>query len=153
VADRLAGQLTQRFPGLQVAGMLSPPFRPLTEQEDRDIVERINASAPTIVWVALGAPSQEIWMADHVGRINATAMMGVGAAFDFHSGNIRWAPAWMRRCGLEWAHRLAHEPRRLWRRNMDNLLFLAAILRQRAYGASSPVESSRPPNGGSASTR
>ena len=131
VAEALSHHLTERYPGLKVAGTSSPPFRPLSEQEDRAIVEQINGTKPDVVWVGLGAPKQEKWMAEHLGRINATVMIGVGAAFDFHSGNVGWAPAWMRKCGLEWAYRLAQEPKRMWRKNLDNPIFLAKVLRQR----------------------
>jgi len=131
VAEELARRLGERFPGLLVAGTFSPPFRPLTEEEDAPIVQKINATRPDVVWVGLGAPKQEKWMAAHVGRIAAAAMIGVGAAFDFHSGNVKWAPRWVREIGMEWAWRLAHEPRRLWRRNLDSPLFLLAVLKQR----------------------
>jgi len=131
VANTLAERLCQQFPGLEVAGTYSPPFRTLTQEEDEAAVRMINATRPDVVWVGLGAPKQEKWMAAHVGRIEAAAMIGVGAAFDFHSGNVKWAPAWVRRIGMEWSWRLAHEPRRLWRRNLDSPLFLLAVLRQR----------------------
>lgn len=132
IADRLAEHLAEKYPGLQVAGTYCPPFRPLSEQEDRDVVDMINTTEPDIVWVGLGAPKQEKWMARHVGRIAATALIGVGAAFDFHSGNTKWAPSWIRKLGLEWAYRLAHDPKRLWLRNLYNPLFLAEVLGQRA---------------------
>lgn len=131
VAGTLAARLRATYPGLQVAGTYCPPFRSLTAEEDRSITERINATRPHIVWVGLGAPKQEIWMAQHLGRIHATAMIGVGAAFDFHAGRAKWAPPLVRRLGLEWAYRLVREPRRLWRRNLDSPLFLAGVLRQR----------------------
>ncbi len=130
VAERLAAELTGRAPGLNVIGCCCPPFRQLTEQEDSAIVDEINSLAPDIVWVGLGAPKQEKWMAAHVGRLHATALIGVGAAFDFLSGNIMRAPEWMRNAGLEWAFRLLQNPRRLWRRNLDSPLFLAAVIRQ-----------------------
>ena len=95
------------------------------------MVEQINALRPDVVWVGLGAPKQEKWMAAHVGRIDATAMIGVGAAFDFHSGNVKWAPGWIRTLGLEWAYRLIQEPKRMWRRNLDSPLFLMRVLAQR----------------------
>jgi N-acetylglucosaminyldiphosphoundecaprenol N-acetyl-beta-D-mannosaminyltransferase len=132
VADTLADRLASRYPGLEVAGTLCPPFRPVSEEEDLQIVERINASRPDVVWVGLGAPKQEKWMLEHSGRIHAPAMVGVGAAFDFHSGRIAWAPTWVRRIGMEWAYRLAREPGRMWRRNLDSPLFLLRVLRQKA---------------------
>jgi N-acetylglucosaminyldiphosphoundecaprenol N-acetyl-beta-D-mannosaminyltransferase len=130
VADKLTERLTEMFPGLNVAGTCCPPFRPLTAEEDEAIVARINASKPDIIWVGLGNPKQEKWMASHLGRMKATALIGVGAAFDFHSGNIEWAPGFMRRFGLEWAYRLARNPRRMWRRNLDSPLFLGCVIQQ-----------------------
>lgn len=113
VAGDLAHRLRERFPGLIVAGGETPPFRPLTPDEDAAAVARINAARPDVVWVGLGMPKQERWMHAHVGRIEAPALIGVGAAFDFHTGRKPQAPAWMQRTGLEWAFRLATEPRRL----------------------------------------
>jgi N-acetylglucosaminyldiphosphoundecaprenol N-acetyl-beta-D-mannosaminyltransferase len=131
VADLLAGRLTKRFPGLAVAGRFSPPFRPLTLAEDDDLVRRINDAAPDIVWVGLSTPKQEYWMAEHVGRLNASVLVGVGAAFDFHAGLKRQAPLWMQRNGLEWLFRLGSEPRRLWRRYLvNNPLFIWLAFRQ-----------------------
>jgi N-acetylglucosaminyldiphosphoundecaprenol N-acetyl-beta-D-mannosaminyltransferase len=116
LADRLATTLRCKYPALQVAGTLSPPFRALTEEEDDAAIARINSSAPDIVWVGLSTPKQELWMASHLGRIKAPVLVGVGAAFDFLSGTKAQAPAWIQRSGLEWAYRLLQEPRRLWRR-------------------------------------
>lgn len=130
VADRLAERLAARYPGLEVAGTHMPPFHELSAEEDEAEVSRINAARPDIVWVGMGAPKQEKWMAAHAGRIHATAMLGVGAAFDFHSGNVPWAPRWVRRIGCEWAYRLMLEPRRMWRRNLDSPLFLATVLKE-----------------------
>lgn len=111
----LRARVEAEFPGLQVVGAYSPPFRPATGAEDEEDVARINASGAHVVFIGLGCPKQEAWMAAHRGRINAV-MMGVGAAFEFHAGVQRRAPAWLRNHGLEWAHRLLHNPRRLWRR-------------------------------------
>lgn len=116
VAERLAAVLVARFPGLQVAGVYCPPFRLLTPEEDTAITTAIAETRPHIVWVGLSTPMQEFWMRDHVGRIPGATLMGVGAAFDFHTGDVKRAPRWMRRRGLEWLHRLWSEPRRLWRR-------------------------------------
>jgi N-acetylglucosaminyldiphosphoundecaprenol N-acetyl-beta-D-mannosaminyltransferase len=116
VAERLAENLVRRFPGLQIAGVYSPPFRPLTEAEDASIIRMINSSGADIVWVGLSTPKQEKWMRDHVGRVEAPVLLGIGAAFDFHAGTVRRAPVWMQRIGMEWFHRLVSEPRRLWRR-------------------------------------
>ena len=131
VAAKLATNLSNKYPGLRVAGTYCPPFRSLTDEEDRSMVEKINSAKPDIVWVGLGAPKQEKWMAKHLGQIKATVMIGVGAAFDFHSGNIKWAPAPIRRLGLEWAYRLVQNPKRMWRRNLDSPLFLSKVMRQR----------------------
>ena len=113
VPEKLAERLTSRFPGLDVVGTHSPPFRPLTAEEDAAVVGRINAAGPDIVWVGLSTPKQERWMAEHVGRLNAAALIGVGAAFDFHAGVKKQAPRWIQRSGLEWLFRAAQEPGRL----------------------------------------
>ncbi len=134
MADELAGRLSRMYPGLIVAGTYFPPFRPLTEKEDRQVVERINQARPDVLWVGLGCPKQEKWMLAHHGRLRAAATVGVGAAFDFHSGRARSAPAWVRRAGLEWAFRLVCEPRRLWRRNLRSLLFLGGVVAQKLRG-------------------
>lgn len=120
VPERLASELQRRFPTLVVAGCYSPPFRALTPDEDAALVERINAASPDIVWVGLSTPKQERWMHAHVERLTASALIGVGAAFDFHAGLKRQAPYWMQRSGLEWFFRLVTEPRRLWRRYLRN---------------------------------
>jgi N-acetylglucosaminyldiphosphoundecaprenol N-acetyl-beta-D-mannosaminyltransferase len=128
--QRLQGALRAHWPALKIAGAVSPPYRTLSAEEDRAIVEQINASGAATVWVSLGCPKQERWMAAHRGRIHAV-MLGVGAAFDFHAGTINRAPAWMRTHGLEWLHRLYSEPRRLGRRYLTtNSSFLAGALRQ-----------------------
>jgi N-acetylglucosaminyldiphosphoundecaprenol N-acetyl-beta-D-mannosaminyltransferase len=120
----LTRRVEKEFPGLQIVGTHSPPFRPATQDEDLADVARINASGAHVVFVGLGCPKQEHWMAEHRGRINAV-MIGVGAAFDFHAGLQRRAPGWMQHHGLEWAHRLLHDPRRLWRRYLfTNVPFL-----------------------------
>ena len=130
VPDRLVARLQERYPGFMSVGTHSPPFRALTDEEDAAIVERINASGADLVWVGLSTPKQERWMAAHVGRIEAAALLGVGAAFDIHAGTLPQAPAWMQARGLEWSYRLIREPRRLWRRYLsNNPRFALAILR------------------------
>lgn len=120
----LKTKLLSAFPNLKVAGMISPPFRIFTPEEDAAIVEEINASGAGVVWVSLGCPKQEIWMAAHRGRINAV-MVGVGAAFDYHAGVTKRAPKWMQDYGLEWFYRLVSEPQRLWKRYLvTNTLFV-----------------------------
>lgn len=116
--DALKKNLEKKYPGLKIAGMESPPFRPLTEEEDREAVRRINESGASIVWVGLGAPKQENWMYAHRERVNAL-MLGVGAGFDFHAGTVKRAPGWMRRHYLEWLYRLMQDPRRLWKRYVE----------------------------------
>lgn len=131
VPELLADTLAQRYAGLQVVGTCSPPFRALTPEEDQAIVDRINAAEPDIVWVGLGCPKQDIWMAEHRAKLNAPVLIGVGAAFDFLSGRKRQAPRWMQRSGLEWFHRLLSEPRRLWHRYLVyNPLFVYFVLLQ-----------------------
>lgn len=113
--EKLYSVLIESYPGIQIAGMYSPPFRPMTEDEDRVIVERINETKPDFVWVGLGAPKQEKWMAAHQGRVNGL-MVGVGAGFDYHAGNIDRAPEWMQKSNLEWVYRLLQDPKRLFGR-------------------------------------
>jgi len=127
--ELLDARLRAAFPALKLT-LESPPFRALTPEEDAAAVARINASGAGIVFVGLGCPKQERWMAEHRGRVNAV-MIGVGAAFDFHAGTVQRAPAWMRDNGLEWLHRLASEPGRLWRRYLvTNTLFILGAARQ-----------------------
>ena len=129
----LKRNLMAEFPALIIAGAISPPFRPLTEAEDEAMVAQINASGARTVWVGLGCPKQEKWMQAHRGRVQAV-MLGVGAAFDFISGTKPRAPAWMRSVGLEWLHRLASEPGRLWKRYLvTNTLFVIGAARQMLF--------------------
>lgn len=126
----LKAKLLVALPNLKIAGAISPPFRKLTQEEDDVIVAQINASGAGTVWVSLGCPKQELWMAAHRGRINAV-MVGVGAAFDYHAGTIKRAPKWMQDNGLEWFYRLVSEPRRLWKRYLvTNTLFVIGVVRQ-----------------------
>lgn len=112
---KLKQELQTKYPKLEIAGMYSPPFRQMTEEEDRKIIDDINASKADFVWVGLGAPKQEKWMAEHQGNINGF-MVGVGAAFDYFAGNIKRAPKWMQRSNLEWLYRLMQDPKRLFGR-------------------------------------
>lgn len=114
----LQQKLTERYPGIQIAGMYSPPFRPLTEEEDKAVIEWINETEPDFVWVGLGAPKQEKWMAAHQGKINGL-MIGVGAGFDYYAGNIKRAPEWMQKSNLEWFYRLMQDPKRLFKRYLN----------------------------------
>lgn len=133
IPGRLSSRLCERFPGLQVAGAYSPPFRELTRREDQDVVDLINGCRPDIVWVGLGAPKQELWTREHLGRLSAPLILPVGAAFDFHSGNKKRAPLWMRRLGFEWLYRMFTGGRQVFLRYARNQpLFIAMILKQAA---------------------
>lgn len=112
---KLYSNLTHDYPQSTIAGMYSPPFRQMTDEEDATIVEMINETAPDFVWVGLGAPKQEKWMAAHQGRVKGL-MVGVGAAFDYYAGNIKRAPQWMQKANLEWVYRLFQDPKRLFKR-------------------------------------
>lgn len=141
VADRLKQTLIRSHPGLQVVGTLTPPFRPLSPEEDDAVIAQINAAKPDIVWVGLSTPKQEFWMAAHVGRLDAPVLIGVGAAFDFLAGTKKQAPRWMRRSGLEWLFRLLQEPRRLWRRyftSVPQFMILAGQQLYKKYKRNSP---------------
>ena len=138
VLEELTAKLPRRFPGLKVAYRASPPFRPLTPDEERRTLEDLDRSGVRILFVGLGSPKQERWMAAHKHEVNAV-MLGVGAAFDFLAGKKRQAPRLVQRLGLEWLYRLVHEPRRLWRRYLYRnprfvLLFVAQLLKDRHLG-------------------
>jgi N-acetylglucosaminyldiphosphoundecaprenol N-acetyl-beta-D-mannosaminyltransferase len=135
VLDALEANLTRRFPGLEITYRHSPPFRPASADEQRQTVEEVNRSGARILFVGLGAPKQERWMASHRGQVRAV-MLGVGAAFDFLAGRKRQAPRLVQQLGLEWLYRLVHEPRRLWRRYLYRnprfvVLFAAQLLAER----------------------
>jgi N-acetylglucosaminyldiphosphoundecaprenol N-acetyl-beta-D-mannosaminyltransferase len=130
VPEKLAENMQQRFPNLKIAGTYSPPFRNLADDEDNAIVDMINNAKPDIVWVGLGMPKQELWIGEHLGRIKAPVMIGVGAAFDFLSGEKKRAPKWMQKAGLEWLFRLTQEPKRLWRRNLYHPVFFFMLFLQ-----------------------
>ena len=116
VAEDLATRFVSQFPGVVVAGTYSPPFRTLTQEEDREIIHAIKDAHADIVWVGLSTPKQERWMFEHRDRLKVPVLVGVGAAFDFHTGRMAQAPAWIGDHGLEWLFRLGQEPRRLWHR-------------------------------------
>jgi N-acetylglucosaminyldiphosphoundecaprenol N-acetyl-beta-D-mannosaminyltransferase len=133
VAERLVDNLQRRFPAMRITGSYSPPFRPVDAPEEPDVLQRINDSRADIVWVGLGVPKQDYWVARHRPALGAAALIAVGAAFDFHAGLLPQAPAWMQRSGLEWLFRLAHEPRRLAGRYLiNNPLFVFKIAMQLA---------------------
>jgi len=132
VAERLAVTLQRRFPGLQVTGLHTPPFRPLNEEEKAALRQQVADARPDIIWVGLSTPKQELFMAEALGWLDTTLMVGVGAAFDLLSGRVRQAPRWVQRCGLEWLFRFWQEPRRLWRRYFkNNPLFVARLFLQK----------------------
>jgi N-acetylglucosaminyldiphosphoundecaprenol N-acetyl-beta-D-mannosaminyltransferase len=130
---QLALNLRRRYPGVQIVGGYSPPFRELSAEEQDVVVAEINQAAPDVVWVGIGVPKQEKWMAAMRDRLRAPVLIGVGAAFDFHAGLVPQAPRWMQNAGLEWLYRLIQEPGRLWRRYLThNPRFLAGFARQYA---------------------
>lgn len=129
--DTLIGKLKTRFPGVPIIAGHSPPYRELTDAELAEIAEIINAAKPDVVWVGVGVPKQEKWMAHMRPLLDAPVLIGVGAAFDFHGGRVKQAPSWMQRSGLEWLYRLIQEPRRLWRRYANyNPRFVIGFVRQ-----------------------
>jgi len=131
VPEELARRLSEAYPGLKVVGTMSPPFREPTAEEEEELVAEINAAKPDYVWVGLGAPKQDLWVASHRERLEASALLAVGAAFDFHSGRRRRAPHWMQRTGTEWLFRLLMEPRRLASRyTVVNARFLWLVLKE-----------------------
>jgi N-acetylglucosaminyldiphosphoundecaprenol N-acetyl-beta-D-mannosaminyltransferase len=132
VAALLAKRMSSRFTGLQVAGVVEPPFAPLDQLCTRETAEVINATRPDIVWIGMSSPKHDRWMACMRPLLEAPVLLAVGAAFDFHSGTGRQAPPWMQRSGLEWAYRLSVDPRRLWRRYLvDNPWFLWEVALQK----------------------
>ncbi|MDX1415562.1 MAG: WecB/TagA/CpsF family glycosyltransferase [Candidatus Promineifilaceae bacterium] len=132
VPNLLAAELRNRFPGIQIVGAYSPPFRALTPDEEKEEIDRINEANPDIVWIGLGTPKQDLWMAKHRPELHAPVLIAVGAAFDFHTRRIPQAPSWMQRWGLEWLFRFVQEPRRLWYRYLVyNPLFILKVAEQR----------------------
>lgn len=128
VAEKLAENLQKQFPGLDVGGIYSPPFRPLTEAEEQEFIRIITTVRPTCLWVGLGGPKQEYWMARHLGVLPVPIMFGVGAAFDFHSDNRPWAPVWLRRLGLEWLYRALSGGQKTLVRNIKCVSHIAYVL-------------------------
>ena len=152
VAERLAGIMSTRYPGLKVVGTCAPPFRGLTSDEFADVKRRIEDSKADILWVCLGSPKQELWVAEHVGVIQVPVMLPVGAAFDFHAGERPWAPSWVRRIGMEWLFRTFTGGRRTFWRNLRCVTVVAWILLStmvRVMFGKKPF----PPKGASSSTR
>ena len=116
VLEKLKQNLERDYPGIRIVGMYSPPFRALTEEEDKKVCNEINTLHPDFLWVGIGAPKQEMWMWKHQKKIHNTVMLGVGAGFNFFAGTLDKAPKWMEEASLEWLFRLCKEPKRLWRR-------------------------------------
>ena len=128
--DILKEKLNEKYPNMKISGMYSPPFRKLTKDEDNKIIENINNANPDFIWVGLGAPKQEVWMSEHKNKIKGL-MLGVGAGFDYHAGNISRAPKWMQSMSLEWLYRLLQDPKRLLKRYMyTNFKFIKLIKRE-----------------------
>lgn len=130
----LETKLKEKYPNLKIVGKYSPPFRALTAEEDKEIIDMINTSNADIVWVGLGAPKQENWMYEHMDKIRGL-MIGVGAGFDYHAGNIKRAPKWMQKCNLEWLYRLFQDPKRLFKRYFNtNLKFVRLVSKENKNG-------------------
>lgn len=137
ILSQLRLKLMERYPGIIIAGMYSPPFRKLSKEEDENIIRMINEANPDIIWVGLGAPKQEIWMNMHKGKLNGV-MIGVGAGFDYFAERIRRAPLWMQRTNLEWLYRLCQEPKRLFKRYfVTNTKFIFLVLKETICGRKS----------------
>lgn len=146
VAELLRNSLQTKFPGLQIVGTYAPPFRELSPWEEQEITDQVRRSRPHILWVGVSTPKQERFMAQYFKRLDVPLLVGVGAAFDYHTGRLRDCPDWIKRAGLQWLHRLLQEPRRLWRRYLSsNPAFLWHIacqltgLRQYPYQHEDPV--------------
>ena len=120
VAEELAERLRHMVPGLNIVGTFTPPFRPLSWNEENQLFKKVAECRPDVIWVGLSTPKQERFMAQYLDRLETKLMIGVGAAFDIHTGRINDAPGWVKKLGLQWLHRLAQEPRRLWRRYLIN---------------------------------
>ncbi len=130
---KLRNNIKQKYPNLKIVGMISPPFRTLTDEEDKGVIKRINESGADIIWVGLGAPKQEHWMYAHKGKVHAL-MFGVGAGFDFHAGTVKRAPKLIRKLYLEWLYRLFQDPKRLWKRYLtSNVKFIFYILKSALF--------------------
>lgn len=131
VAEELAARLRTRVPGLNIVGTFTPPYRPLNRDEERDLTSLIASTKPDVLWVGLSTPKQERFMAKYINSLDVKVMVGVGAAFDIHTARLKDAPAWIKRSGLQWLHRLCQEPGRLWKRYLvNNPLFLLKIAGQ-----------------------
>jgi N-acetylglucosaminyldiphosphoundecaprenol N-acetyl-beta-D-mannosaminyltransferase len=143
VAEELKRRMEQRFPGIHIVGTYTPPFRPLTAEEEQELAQLVRTVKPDLFWVGLSTPKQEKFMAQHWQKLDATLFFGVGAAFDFHAGRVQQAPVWMQQRGLEWLFRLTRDPGRLWKRYLkNNPLFIVRALCQLAGIRKYPFEQS-----------
>ena len=129
--EKLSTNIEGKYPDAEIVGKESPPYRPVTEEENEAMIRRINESGANILWVGLGAPKQEKWIAQNLDKLNVNVVLGVGAAFDYHAGIVKWAPNWIRSIGLEWAYRFFQQPRRLLKRNINSFVFLSQVLKSR----------------------
>lgn len=131
IAEELKSHFEMKYPGIQIVGTYTPPFRPLNESEFHQLEKQVAAVKPHIMWIGLSTPKQELFMHDYIDRLDTNLMIGVGAAFDIHTRHISSAPSWMQKCALEWLYRLIQEPRRLWKRYLiNNPLFIFCYLLQ-----------------------
>jgi N-acetylglucosaminyldiphosphoundecaprenol N-acetyl-beta-D-mannosaminyltransferase len=149
VAEKLAQVLHEKH-GIIIAGTYTPPFRPLSEAEEEELTSRVRAASADVLWVGLSTPKQEKWMYEHHDKLKVPVMLGVGAAFDMNSGNLRRAPAWMRDRGLEWLYRLSCEPRRLWRRYLITIPVIAWFILLELLGIWIPPSAKDGSNGNTA---
>ena len=137
VAEDLKAKLEQRFPGLQITGTFCPPFRALNQDEVRQLQDKVHTARADVFWVGLSTPKQERFMAEYLPQLDTSVMVGVGAAFDFHSGRVKQAPAWIQQHGLEWLYRVMQEPRRLWRRYFSIVpRFILLVAAEKSLGRS-----------------
>lgn len=120
IADELSAGMKQRFPWLRILGSYTPPYRELSNEEEAELVRQVHVLKPDIIWVGISTPRQEEFMTHLLPKLSTTLMFGVGAAFDFHTGRIKDSPAWVKRAGLQWLHRVIQDPRRLWKRYLIN---------------------------------
>jgi N-acetylglucosaminyldiphosphoundecaprenol N-acetyl-beta-D-mannosaminyltransferase len=131
VAEKLKENLEKRFPGIAIVGTFTPPFRPLNAKEEEDLKRQVAACRPDLFWVGLGTPKQERFMGNYLPSLDTRVMLGVGAAFDIHSGRFKDPPDWIKMSGMQWFYRLCLEPRRLWRRHLThNPAFVSKFLHQ-----------------------
>lgn len=152
VAEELQSALESRFPGIHIVGTYCPPFRPLNQAEERDLIRRIAGLKPDLFWVGLSTPKQERFMSEFIHKLDTRLMLGVGAAFDIHAGLLNDSPAWVKRLGLQWLHRLYQEPGRLWKRYLvNNPEFILKICLQLAGLRTYTIP--RPTNGRSVTSR